>query len=137
MPASRSPPSRARRGTWYSASAPARRSSWQNSVSNPQPPLVVACGLGVDSTAMLVGFTRRGIRPDLILFADTAGKIRRRYDYRPTLDRYLQDYGLPRITLSAGAANNRPASGAGRQRNSFFCLLFRPALLRQAACATE
>jgi hypothetical protein len=35
----------------------------------PDCPQVVAHGLGVDSTAMLIEFARRGIRPDLILFA--------------------------------------------------------------------
>ena len=30
-------------------------------------------GLGVDSTAMLIEFVNRGIKPDLILFADTGG----------------------------------------------------------------
>lgn len=32
----------------------------------PDCPLVVAYGLGVDSTAMLVDFVRRGVRPELI-----------------------------------------------------------------------
>jgi hypothetical protein len=41
----------------------------------PDCPLVVAYGLGVDSTAMLVEFVHRGIRPDRILFADTGGEI--------------------------------------------------------------
>ncbi|QDU97641.1 hypothetical protein Pla8534_54920 [Lignipirellula cremea] len=40
----------------------------------PKPPLVVAYGLGVDSTAMLIGLQRRGVRPDLILFANTGGE---------------------------------------------------------------
>jgi hypothetical protein len=38
----------------------------------PDWPLVVAYGLGVDSTAMLVELAQRKIRPDLILFADTS-----------------------------------------------------------------
>ena len=37
----------------------------------PDCPLVVAYGLGVNSTAMLVEFARLDIRPDLVLFADT------------------------------------------------------------------
>ena len=43
------------------------------SVQRPWPDcsLVVAYGLGMDSTAMLIEFPPRGIRPDLILFADT------------------------------------------------------------------
>ncbi|MBI2481070.1 MAG: hypothetical protein HYV60_21275 [Planctomycetia bacterium] len=36
-----------------------------------QPPIVVTYGMGVDSTAMRIGLHQRGIRPDLILFADT------------------------------------------------------------------
>lgn len=36
-------------------------------------PLVVAYGMGVDSTALLVGLHQRGLRPDLILFADVLG----------------------------------------------------------------
>ena len=35
---------------------------------------MVAYGLGVDSTAMLIGLAQRGIRPDLILFADVGGE---------------------------------------------------------------
>jgi hypothetical protein len=35
------------------------------------PPIAVANGLGVDSTALLVGLMKRGVRPDLNLFADT------------------------------------------------------------------
>ena len=36
----------------------------------PDCPLAVAYGPGVDSTAMLIEFVCRRIRPDLILFAD-------------------------------------------------------------------
>ncbi len=37
-------------------------------------PIIVAYGAGVDSTAMLIGLRDRGIRPDLILFADTGSE---------------------------------------------------------------
>jgi hypothetical protein len=45
-------------------------------IDRPHPdwPLVVAHGLGVSNTALLVEFARRHIRPDLILFADTGGE---------------------------------------------------------------
>ena len=39
-----------------------------------EQPIVVAYGMGVDSTAMLIGMYLRGLRPDLILFADTGGE---------------------------------------------------------------
>ena len=44
-------------------------------------PLVVAYGGGVDSSAMLILMARRGIRPDLILMADTGGEKPQTYEY--------------------------------------------------------
>ena len=38
-------------------------------------PLVVAYGGGTNSVAMLCGFLDRGIKPDLIVFADTGGEL--------------------------------------------------------------
>jgi hypothetical protein len=35
---------------------------------------VIADGLGVNSTALLVQLSRAGVRPDLILFADTGAE---------------------------------------------------------------
>ncbi len=63
----------------------------------PDCPLVVAYGLGVDSTAMLVEFARRGIRPDLILFADTGGEKPETYAYLPVMQRYLARAGFPAV----------------------------------------
>jgi hypothetical protein len=54
----------------------------------PDSPLTVAYGCGVDSTAMLIGFLRLGIRPDLILMADTGA------EKRGTL-RYLEEVARP------------------------------------------
>ena len=48
-------------------------------------PLVVAYGLGVDSTAMLVGYHQRGIRPDLIIFSDVGAEREATYDYLPII----------------------------------------------------
>src|SRR3954447_24075091 len=68
--------------------------------SRPRPdcPLVVAYGLGVDSTAMLIEFARCGIRPDLILFADTAGEKPETYAYLPVVQRYLATVAFPSVT---------------------------------------
>jgi len=63
----------------------------------PDSPLVVAYGLGVDSTAMLVEFVKRGIRPDLILFADTGGEKPETYDYLPVIQRYLKEVNFPLV----------------------------------------
>jgi hypothetical protein len=62
-------------------------------------PLVVAYGLGVDSTAMLVEFAQRGIRPDLILFADTAGEKPETYRYLDVIRPYLSRVGFPQVTV--------------------------------------
>lgn len=64
----------------------------------PQP-LVVACGMGVNSVAMLVGFYRRGIRPDLILFADTGGERPETYAYIKTLRAWLKKVGFPDLIV--------------------------------------
>src|SRR3954454_6783378 len=60
-------------------------------------PLVVAYGLGVDSTAMLIEFVRRGIQPDLILFADTGGEKPETYAYLAVIQRYLTAVGFPPV----------------------------------------
>src|SRR3954454_2167426 len=62
-------------------------------------PLVVAYGLGVDSTAMLVEFAKRGIRPDHILFADTSGEKPETYAYLPVIQKYLIEVGFPPVTV--------------------------------------
>jgi hypothetical protein len=63
----------------------------------PNAPMVVAYGLGVDSTAMLIEFARRGIRPDLILFADTGGEKPETYAYLPVIQRFLTGVGFPDV----------------------------------------
>ena len=62
-------------------------------------PLCVACGVGVDSVAMLVGMWRRGIRPDLITFADTGGEKPETYAYIPILRAWLASVGFPDLVI--------------------------------------
>jgi hypothetical protein len=64
---------------------------------HPGCPLVVAYGLGVNSTAMLVEFVRRDIQPDLILFADTGGEKPETYGYLPVIQNYLARIGFPAV----------------------------------------
>lgn len=61
--------------------------------------LAVAYGMGVDSTAMLVGMAARGIRPDIILFADTGGEKPETYAYLPVMNAWLARRGFPSITV--------------------------------------
>lgn len=69
-----------------------------------QPPLVVAYGLGVDSTAALVELVRRSrtdehCRPGLILFADTGNEKQQTYDYLPVIQAYLKANDFPPVTV--------------------------------------
>src|SRR4051812_9534237 len=65
----------------------------------PLVPLAVSYGMGVDSTAMLVEMVKRGIRPDLIQFADTGGELPATYAYRAHIDEYLAAHGFPTVTV--------------------------------------
>lgn len=62
-------------------------------------PVVVAYGLGVDSTAMLVGLINHKERPDLILFADVGGEVKATYDYLPIIQKHLKKHGFPPVTV--------------------------------------
>jgi hypothetical protein len=64
---------------------------------HPDWPLVVAYGLRVNSTAMLVEFAKRSIVPDLILFADTGGEKPETYRYMPVISSYLKEVKFPPV----------------------------------------
>lgn len=64
-----------------------------------RPPLVVAYGMGVDSTAMLVEMARLGIRPDLILFADTGDENPETYNYLSVINAFLRANGFPAVIV--------------------------------------
>lgn len=60
-------------------------------------PLVVAYGLGVDSTAALIGLQKRGIRPDAILFADVGDEKKETYAYLPVIQEWLSKVNFPAV----------------------------------------
>jgi len=62
-------------------------------------PLALAYGLGVDSTAVLVGWHARGIRPDLILHADTGSEKPGTYAYLPVIQDWLARVGFPPVVV--------------------------------------
>lgn len=68
-------------------------------MNDVREPLVVSYGLGVDSTAMLIGLHARGIRPDLILFADTGSEKDSTYEYLPVINGWLRSVGWPEVTV--------------------------------------
>ena len=59
--------------------------------------LVVAFGGGVNSTAMLVEMHKRGIKPDLILFADTGGERPETYAAVEAVSAWCVAHGMPAI----------------------------------------
>lgn len=61
--------------------------------------LGLAYGLGVDSTAVIVGFVQRGIRPDFILFADVGAEKASTYAYLPIIQEYLAKHHFPPVTV--------------------------------------
>jgi len=61
--------------------------------------LVVACGMGTDSIAMLVEMYRRGIRPDLILWADTGSEHEHTYRYINILQAWLAAVDFPPLCI--------------------------------------
>jgi hypothetical protein len=62
-------------------------------------PVVVANGIGVNSMALLIHMKRRGWRPDLILHADPVSEFRQTYEYMPVMNRALESWGFPAITI--------------------------------------
>lgn len=80
-------------------------------------PLIINLGMGVDSVAMLVGMHQRGMRPDLIIFADTGGEKPETYAYQAVLDGWLATVGFPAVTVV-----RRPVGPAGYRTLEENCL---------------
>lgn len=64
-------------------------------------PLVIAYGVGVDSTAVLVELARRKVRPDLILFADTGSEKLETIEYLDRIQRWLKAQDFPPVVRVA------------------------------------
>ena len=60
---------------------------------------MVADGLGVNSTALLIQLRRVGLRPDLILFADTGSEKHETYGYLQTRREWLRAAGFPDLIV--------------------------------------
>lgn len=82
-----------------------------------RPPLMVADGVGVDSTAMLVGLHRRGIRPDAILHADTGDEHPETNAYREERRRWLREVGFPDLVM-VRRAPSKPGAGRAKKDGS-------------------
>lgn len=60
---------------------------------------VLCYGAGTNTTAMIVGFIERGIRPDIIVFSDTGGEKPHTYAHIDFMSRFLKSIGYPEITI--------------------------------------
>lgn len=86
---------------------------------------VASFGGGVNSTAMLIGMWERGMRPDIILFADTGGEKPETYQHLEAFSCWCERHGFPaivtvreeRFTLEEEclAANTLPSIVMGRR----------------------
>jgi len=96
-------------------------------------PLVVSYGMGVDSTAVLVGLHQRGETPDLILFADTGSEKPETYAYLDVINAWLDRVGFPQVTV---VKNPRPKTGDQSLYDACHRLSVLPALAyRQHQCS--
>jgi len=65
----------------------------------PMMPLVLAYGGGRDSTAILVGWHMKGIRPDYIVMADVGSEKPETYAYWDVIRPWLKKVGFPDLTI--------------------------------------
>ena len=63
-------------------------------------PLIVAYGVGSNSTALLIGYVDKGIKPDHIIFADTGGERPETYEYLKLFDKWLIEHDMPSIEIA-------------------------------------
>jgi hypothetical protein len=64
---------------------------------DPNSPIVVSYGGGTNSTAMLIAMILKGVKPDLILFADTGAELPETYQWVNTFSDWLLVEGFPII----------------------------------------
>ena len=70
--------------------------------------IAVCCGVGRNSIALLKGMHDRGIRPDVITFADTGIERKETYLYVPILREWLRDVDFPELTVVRNLAPHSP-----------------------------
>ena len=62
--------------------------------------IVVNFGGGTNSTGLLVGAVERGLRPDIIVFADTGSEMPHTYAHLGEVSGWLLERGLPHIEVT-------------------------------------
>jgi 3'-phosphoadenosine 5'-phosphosulfate sulfotransferase (PAPS reductase)/FAD synthetase len=74
------------------------------------PPVVLAYGIGVDSTALLIELEARGEAPDLVLSADPGAEKPETYEYQRMIAAWMHARGIP----ARSSATCPGASSTGR-----------------------
>ena len=74
-------------------------------------PIVVACGGGTNSAAVLVAFATLGQRVDLITFSNTKGEKPETYEFVAQLSEFCVGRGLPSITELRSVSPKRGYEG--------------------------
>lgn len=67
-------------------------------------PLILGFGAGVNSVAVAIGLHEKGIRPDVVLFADTGGEKPETYEYFAVFEAYLTTIGFPPLVRVKNAS---------------------------------
>ena len=96
----------------------------------------LAYGLGVDSSAIIVGMVARGIRPDFILFADVGAEKDSTYAYLPIMQNYLAENNMPLVQVVRNMAPKSPYSTI-EGNMAMNCTLPSPALGGRHSCTVK
>ena len=72
---------------------------------NNDQQVIASYGGGTNSTAMLIEYALRGLKVDLILFADTGGEKPHTYAYVNRFSEWLVEHGMPPIVWVKKAGN--------------------------------
>ena len=62
--------------------------------------IIVNFGGGTNSTGLLVGALERGLRPDVVVFADTGSEMPHTYDHLTAVSAWLVSKGLAPIEVT-------------------------------------
>src|ERR1700726_2054238 len=78
-----------------SANSSAAEASQLELFDDIRPPVLVAWGVGVNSTAMLIELVESGNPPDHVLFADTGSEKAATYAFLPLFTTWLLERAVP------------------------------------------
>ena len=90
-----------------------------------RPLFVLADGMGVDSTGMLEGLRRLGVRPDFILHAETGDEWPETVAFREERQRWLRSIGFPEFVMVRRSPGVSEVTGMAFSTLGEKCLAYR------------